>query len=296
MSEATTSVEVADSHATTVGRIAVRRSLPRHGRRTVGAWCFADHMGPASVTATSGLDIGPHPHCGLQTVTWLTAGEALHHDSLGTEQLIRPGQLNLMTAGRGVAHAEEATGQYEGRLEGIQLWVAQPEGTREGPAAFEHQAELAHVDLGGGVATVLVGDFAGAASPARHDTPLVGVDLDLRGSVEFEVRARFEHALIVMAGEMSVGDASVSEGQIAYLSPGRDALGVAAPRGARAVLLGGTPLDTPPLMWWNFVARTRAELEAAYASWANPDGRFGEVASLLARVESPPPYWRPGPS
>ncbi len=293
MTDATTTVEIGESHPASVGRLSVRRALPRHGRRTVGAWCFADHMGPASVTATSGLDIGPHPHCGLQTVTWLTQGEALHRDSLGTEQLIRPGQLNLMTAGRGVAHAEEATGQYEGRLEGIQLWIAQPDATRGSAPAFEHHGELPAVDLGAGVATVLVGDLAGAVSPARHDTPLVGADVELRGDVELPVDPGFEHAIIMMSGALSLEGTPVVEGQIAYVAPGRDALRLAAPEASRAVLLGGEPFGAAPLMWWNFVARTRDEIDAAYASWSRPDGRFGEVASLLARVDTGPPYWHP---
>src|SRR5215212_1598971 len=172
-------IEVTDSREAQVGRIRVRRALPQKGRRTVGAWCFADHMGPADVTENSGLDVGPHPHIGLQTVTWLLDGQALHRDSLGSEQVIEPGQLNLMTSGGAVAHAEEATGHYRGTLEGIQLWIALPEATRHGAAAFEHHADLPRGDLDGGVATVLVGEFGGLASTARHDTPLVGVDLSL---------------------------------------------------------------------------------------------------------------------
>ena len=127
------SVEVLESRASLVGELTVRRALPRRAHRTVGAWCFADHMGPATVTVERGIDIGPHPHIGLQTVTWLVAGEILHRDSLGSEQVIRPGQLNLMTAGDGVAHSEERTGRYAGEVHGIQLWVAQPSSTRCGP-------------------------------------------------------------------------------------------------------------------------------------------------------------------
>jgi redox-sensitive bicupin YhaK (pirin superfamily) len=138
-----------------VGKIRVRRSLPRRERRTVGAWCFVDHMGPASVTETVSIDVGPHPHTGLHTVTWLIEGEILHRDSLGSEQVIRPGQLNLMTASHGVAHSEEATGAYRGQLHGVQLWVAQPESTRHGTAAFEHHAELPRLELGRSEATIL---------------------------------------------------------------------------------------------------------------------------------------------
>jgi len=167
-------VELSDSRDEQVGKIRVRRALPRKGRRTVGAWCFADHMGPADVTENSGLDVGPHPHIGLQTVTWLTDGQVLHRDSLGSEQVIKPGQLNLMTSGSAVTHAEEATGHYRGTLEGIQLWVALPEASRHGAASFEHHADLPQTDLEGTVATVLVGAFADLSSPARHDTPWSG--------------------------------------------------------------------------------------------------------------------------
>src|SRR4051794_26091988 len=162
-------VEVTEGREATVGTMTVRRVLPRRARRTVGAWCFADHMGPEQVTETRGLDIGPHPHTGLHTVTWLLSGELLHRDSLGSEQLIRPGQLNLMTAGHGVAHAEEASRTYRGELQGVQLWVAQPAVTRHGQPAFEHHVELPLVSLGAGEASVLVGSFGDVVSPARAD-------------------------------------------------------------------------------------------------------------------------------
>ena len=158
-----------------VGSLTVQRALPRRGRRTVGSWCFADVMGPADAAA---VGIGPHPHIGLQTVTWLLAGELLHLDSLGSEQPIRPGQLNLMTAGHGVAHAEESPGSRP--LHGIQLWIAQPEATRHDEPAFEHHADLPGTELPGCEVTVLVGDLAGARSPARCDTEHVGAELRLQ--------------------------------------------------------------------------------------------------------------------
>lgn len=172
-------IEVTQSHEAHVGAMTVRRALPRRGRRTVGAWCFADHMGPVNVTEGTGPDVGPHPHMGLHTVTWLVDGQMLHKDSLGSEQVIRPGQLNLMTAGAGIAHAEEATGQYVGTMQGLQLWAAQPEHTRHGASAFEHHASLPQVELDGGTATVLVGELAGAVSSARRDTELVGAEFAL---------------------------------------------------------------------------------------------------------------------
>jgi redox-sensitive bicupin YhaK (pirin superfamily) len=285
-------VEITDSREAQVGSLRVRRALPRRARRTVGAWCFVDHMGPVAVTADQGVDIGPHPHTSLQTVTWLLAGEVLHRDSLGSEQIIRPGQLNLMTAGHGVAHAEERTGHYRGDLHGVQLWVAQPEATRHDAPAFAHHAELPVVDLRAGAATVLVGTFGGSSSAARQDTELVGVDLDLRApGVTVPLNAGFEHALVVLTGTVTVEGRTVEPGHLAYLGRGRDEIRIATGAPARALLIGGVPFTEPILMWWNFVGRTQAEIAEAYRHWMDADGRFGPVASGLERIPVGPPPW-----
>jgi quercetin 2,3-dioxygenase len=286
-----TDVELTASHEAQVGGFTVRRALPRRSRRTVGAWCFADHMGPADVTEGSGLDVGPHPHMGLQTVTWLLDGQALHKDTLGSEQVITPGQLNLMTAGHAVAHAEEATGHYRGTLEGIQLWIALPDATRDGAAAFEHHAELPRRDLDGAVATVLVGDLAGTRSPARHDTPLIGVDLDLRATTTVPLRPDFEYALVVMRGAVALDGTQATPGHLAYLGLGRDEVRLDVRDPARAILLGGEPFAEPLLMWWNFVARTRDEIDDAFASWRDQDDRFGRVRSSLPVIPAAAPFW-----
>jgi redox-sensitive bicupin YhaK (pirin superfamily) len=285
-------VDITDSRDEQVGQIRVRRALPRRGRRTVGAWCFADHMGPADVTENSGLDVGPHPHMGLQTVTWLIDGQVLHLDSLGSEQVIKPGQLNLMTSGNAVAHAEEATGHYRGVLEGMQLWVALPEHTRHGAAAFEHHAELPQSELDGATATVLVGDFADLVSPARHDTPLVGVDLDMRGSVTVPLHPAWEYAVVVMRGAVGIDGRPLRAGKLGYLGRGRSALHLDVRQRTRALLLGGEPFEEPIVMWWNFVARDRAEVDAAYGSWSTQDDRFGRVRSTLPIIPAKAPYWQ----
>jgi redox-sensitive bicupin YhaK (pirin superfamily) len=282
------SVEVFESRASRVGDLDVRRALPRRGHRTVGAWCFADHMGPAPVTEDRGVDIGPHPHIGLQTVTWLVAGEILHRDSLGSEQVIRAGQLNLMTAGAGVSHAEEGTGRYRGQLHGIQLWVAQPEATRHGPPAFEHHAELPVVELDGGTGTVIVGDLAATSSPARRDTDHMGVDLALRpGRTTVPLQAEHEHALVVLGGAVEIDGTVVEPGHLAYLGTDRDELVVETRRPTRAMLLGGVPFPEEILMWWNYVARRADEIEAANAAWNGRDERFGVVRSPLDRIPGP---------
>ncbi len=280
------------SRSAQVGSVQVRRALPTRGRRTVGAWCFADHFGPVQATPEHGIDIGPHPHVGLQTVTWLLAGEVLHRDSLGSEQVIRPGQLNLMTAGHGVAHAEEATGHYRGELHGMQLWVAQPSTTRDGPPAFEHHPELPKVELDACEATVLVGDLAGSVSRARRDTDHVGADLRLRsGSTTIPVEGGFEYAVVVTEGAVSIEGQAVRPGLLAYLGAGRDELALSCLEGSRLLLLGGNPFPEPVLMWWNFVARTHDEIESARRDWATGSSRFGQVASSLPRVEVGPPPW-----
>jgi len=286
-------VVVTDSRPSEVGSLCVRRALPIRSRRTVGAWCFADHMGPVTVTEDEGVDIGPHPHTGLQTVTWLVAGEVVHRDSLGSEQPIRPGQLNLMTAGHGVSHAEERTGRYRGDLHGIQLWIAQPEATRHGPAAFEHHADLPQADLGTGVATVLVGALAGASSPARRDTEHVGAELALHpGRTVVPIQAGWEHAVVVLSGAVTIGGTRVAPGHLGYVGRDHDELPITTDVPTTALLIGGAPFEEEIHMWWNFVARTRDEISAAREQWMADDGRFGSVRSGLPRIPVGPPPWR----
>ena len=284
-------LELHASRDAEVGGLPVRRALPWHGRRTVGAWCFVDHFGPVGADRAAAMQVGPHPHIGLQTVTWVLEGEVLHTDSLGSEQLIRPGQLNLMTAGRGVAHAESGlpgTGSH-----GAQLWVALPDATRDGPAAFEHHAELPEVELGDATATVLVGALAGVRSAARADTPLVGADVVLRpGRAVVPLSRAWEHAIVVLAGEVRVGEHVVAPGVLAHLDPGPDELVVEASERARLLVLGGEPFGVVPLIWWNFVGRDRAEVTRARADWmAGDETRFAPVASVLDRVPAPELPW-----
>ena len=283
-------VEIEPGRVTQVGSLPVRRVLPHRPRKTVGAWCFADHMGPVAAEAPGSFGIGPHPHMGLQTVTWLLAGEMLHFDSLGSEQLIRPGQLNLMTAGYGVAHAEEDPGRSS-ILHGIQLWVAQPEATRNGAAAFEHHEDLPKFDVGDGEGTILVGDYNGLESPARRDTEHVGVDLLLRRSALLPLRTDYEHALIVLEGSVRLGDRVVGPGVLAYLGEGREDCPVDLLEPARVLLLGGVPFPEQLLMWWNFVARTTDEASEARRQWTEADARFGVVRSRLERIDVGRPPW-----
>ena len=282
--------EVVDARVADVGGMQVRRSLPRARRRTVGAWCFVDHFGPLAVDADGGLDIGPHPHTGLSTVTYLLDGQVLHRDSLGSEQVIRPGQLNLMTAGRGVSHAEEPTGHYAGTMHGVQLWVAQPSATRDGEPAFEHHAALPELAVDGADVTVLVGALGGSVSGARRDSDLMGVAVDLGpdGAV-LPLVAAYEHLVVVLDGVLLLEDGrAVQPGQSAYLGVGRDELELNAAERARVLLVGGVPFDEQIVMWWNFVGRSRDEVASYAAAWSAADERFGTVATSLERIPAPP--------
>jgi redox-sensitive bicupin YhaK (pirin superfamily) len=282
--------EVVDARVADVGGMQVRRSLPEARRRTVGAWCFVDHFGPLAVEADGGLDIGPHPHTGLSTVTYLLDGQVLHRDSLGSEQVIRPGQLNLMTAGRGVSHAEEPTGHYTGTMHGVQLWVAQPSATRDGEPAFEHHASLPEVAVDGADVRVLVGSVGAASSPARRDSDLVGAAVDLgRGGAVLPLAPACEHLVVVLDGVLLLEDGRpVRPGQSAYLGVGRDEVELNAPEGARVLLVGGTPFEEQIVMWWNFIGRSREEVASYAAAWGAADERFGRVATSLERIPAPP--------
>ena len=284
-------VEVTKGRHATVGGIGVVRVLPNKGRRTVGPWCFVDCILPDEFAEPHPLEVGPHPHTGLATVTWLFEGEALHGDSLGTEQLIRPGQLNLMTAGRGIAHSELGV-TAAGR--GFQMWLAQPEATRHGPSRFEHHAELPTMTIGTADATVLLGTLGDAVSPALVDTDLVGTELRLRpGVVELPANPLFEYAIVPIDAPVRIGEAIVEPGWLGMMPVGASTIGIEADQnGARVMLLGGVPLGERIQMWWNFVARTRDELTEAWQDWQNRNtDRFGEVSSTLARIDAPPPPW-----
>jgi redox-sensitive bicupin YhaK (pirin superfamily) len=257
----------------------------------VGPWCFVDLILPPDFDDPHPLEVGPHPHTGLATVTWLLEGEALHTDSLGSEQLIRPGQLNLMSAGAGIAHAE--LGTSEG-IHGVQMWLAQPEGTRHGASRFEHISELPIADLPGAEATVMIGAMAGLASPAVVDWPTVGLDVDMRsGRVDVPADPEFEYAVIPIDHDLKVEDAIVEPGWLALVPVGADVLPIESNADrARFLVLGGNPLGEPIEMWWNFVARSKDEITAAWQAWqAHDHDRFGPVSSKLARIDAPPPPW-----
>jgi redox-sensitive bicupin YhaK (pirin superfamily) len=249
-----------------------------------------DHYGPLDVDGVTGMNVPPHPHIGLQTVTWLLAGDVLHRDSLGSEQLIRPGQLNLMTAGRGIAHAEESPADHDPTLHGVQLWVALPDVSRHVQPAFEHHASLPRTGLGGFAITVLMGELAGAASPATAFTPIVGAELTATAhaaSCLLPLRPDFEHVVFVAAGQASLNQVDLTVGELLYLPTGHPEVMLAASADSTLMLLGGEPIGERLLMWWNFVARTPAEITAATTAWQA--GEFGPVGGYRGEPMPVPP-------
>jgi redox-sensitive bicupin YhaK (pirin superfamily) len=259
----------------------VRRTLPQRARSLIGGWCFVDHYGPASTR----MLVPPHPHTGLQTVSWLFAGDIEHRDSLGSRAAVRPGELNLMTAGRGISHSEVSPAQPT-PLHGAQLWVALPDEHRNTEPRFERYAPTP-INVQGASVSVFIGELAGASSPARMFSPLVGAQLDLPAgtTLTLTVNADFEHGVLVDAGDVTIASVATPIDHLAYLAPGVTALTVTAATDARLLLLGGEPLGESIVMWWNFIGRSHEEIVEYRTQWqhdvidgGNPDGRFGSVA------------------
>jgi len=267
--------QLIESQQGDVGGLPIARALPSRLRRTIGAWCFLDHAGPADLQG-SGMNVPPHPHTGLATFSWMIEGEILHRDSLGSEQVLRPGQVNLMTAGRGIAHSEESMGQ---RLHLAQLWIALPDEQRFCPPSFQHFPALPRLVDGAFTLTLLAGELKGARSPVPTHTPLLGVDLACTAAArcELPLDAGFEHGVMVLEGEIEVQGQLVKPGSLLYIEPGVSSVGIAATTHARALLLGGTPWAKPPLLWWNFVGRTRDEIVQFAADWNGVTGNFDGV-------------------
>ena len=269
----------------------VRRLLPTLGRRMVGAWAFVDHYGPDDVAATAGMQVAPHPHTGLQTVSWLIEGAVHHRDSLGSDVEFGPGELALMTAGHGISHAEQSPVAHPRFLHGAQLWVVLPDSDREVAPAFEHHATLPGFTSDGLTTTVLMGSFAGATSPGTAYTPLVGVDLELAAGTDVEVPLEpdFEYAVLASSGSAAVEEAPLGHGSMIYLGTGRRTLRLRSGEPARLLLLGGEPFDERIVMWWNFIGRTGAEIADYTASWQEESERFGTVVGYDGpRLDAPP--------
>ncbi|MFF4582641.1 pirin family protein [Streptomyces sp. NPDC001389] len=257
----------------------VRRTLPQRARTLIGAWCFADHYGPDRVADSGGMDVAPHPHTGLQTVSWLFSGEIEHRDSLGTHAFVRPGEINLMTGGHGISHTEVSTHSTT-VLHGVQLWVALPGEHRHAPREFQHHAP-APVRVDGAELRVFLGTLAGAASPVRTFTPLLGAEvlIDAGATLTLDVDPGFEHGLLVDEGDVRLGTTPLRPAELGYAAPGRTTLTLTnnSERRARTVLLGGPPFEEEIVMWWNFIGRSHQDIVEAREEWERASDRFGSV-------------------
>ncbi|MGQ4513133.1 pirin family protein [Streptomyces sp. DW26H14] len=256
----------------------VRRLLPNLGRRMIGAWAFVDHYGPDDIADEPGMQVPPHPHLGLQTVSWLHEGEVLHRDSLGSLQTIRPRELGLMTSGRAISHSEESPRPHARLLHGAQLWVALPDAHRHVEPHFQHHADLPSVTAPGLSAAVILGALDGAESPGTVYSPLTGADLTLAQGADVRVPLDrdFEYGVLAMSGETEVDGVPVLPGSMLYLGTGRRELPLRAATDGTLMLLGGEPFEEKLLMWWNFIARSQDEIVQARQDWME-GARFGEV-------------------
>ena len=277
------------TRAVTLGQLAVVRALPVKGKRLIGPWCFLDRFGPATFAQGGRMDVAPHPHIGLQTVTWLLDGEIVHDDSLEQEALLRPGGVNIMTSGRAIAHAERTPHDNSGRLNGVQLWTALPDRDRHRLPSFQHLIDVPRLEQTGGIVQVFSGALAGATSPAEHFSPLVGADLQVhaRHELTLPLERQHEHALLILSGECALEGQRLEERVLYYLGTQRSEMCLTSRSGARLLLIGGVPFPETILMWWNFVARTPEEIREARNDW-EAHRTFGDVPAYKgARIPAP---------
>ncbi|MFC9606758.1 pirin family protein [Streptomyces niveus] len=290
--------ELLNPREASLGATVVRRLLPNLGRRMVGAWCFVDHYGPDDIADEPGMQVPPHPHTGLQTVSWLHEGEVLHRDSVGSVQVLRPRQLGLMTSGRAIAHSEQSAVPHPRLLHGAQLWVALPDAHRNTAPAFEHHVDLPVVTGPGLTATVVLGGLDGAVSPGTTYSPLVGADLALAegADVRLPVEPDFEYAVLTMSGATEVDGVRLDPGSMLYLGSGRTELPLRALSDSGLLLIGGEPFEEEIVMWWNFIGRSHEEIESARKDWMEST-RFGAVTGYdgarLPAPELPPVALKP---
>ena len=283
--------------------MSVRRTLPQKKRSLIGAWCFVDHYGPDDVSVTGGMDVAPHPHTGLQTVSWLFQGEIEHIDSGGNRGIVRPGEVNLMTSGTGICHSEVSTAATTD-LHGVQLWLALPESARHSaPRAFAHHRPNP-VSVDGGWLLVFIGQLAGAHSPIATYTPLVGAEIhiDPGAQVTLEIDPAFEHGVLVDAGAITLESTSLPAGAIGYTGIGATRLHLhnASDTPGRVLLIGGEPFAEEIIMWWNFVGRSTEEIEYYREQWQARTDLFGAVEGYVgaggANSNAEGMSWLPAPT
>lgn len=270
----------------------VRRTLPNMRRSFVGAWCFVDHYGPEQGKC---MDVPPHPHTSLQTVSWLFSGEIEHRDSGGVHSMVRPGEVNLMTSGYGIAHSEVST-ESRAALHGVQLWVVLPEESKDLTREFQHHAPDVYDDHAGVRARMLIGNLGEASSPIHTETPLLGAEVIIDPGItwEMDVNPGFEHGVLVDTGYVDFDGVRLDNSVLGVRDAGLGHLRLHNPTDepARIMLLGGEPFDEGIVMWWNFIGRSHDDIARLRDEWNEaPEDRFGKVAGYRGtteRLKAPP--------
>ncbi len=265
-----------------VGGIETYRALPDKKQRLVGPWCFLDHLGPTVFNDTvDKLAISPHPHIGLQTFTWMLEGEILHRDSLGFQQVIRPQQVNLMTAGHGISHSEDSHGDKK-EVHLAQLWIVLPNDKRNMPPRFDHYPDLPKWQADGADFTLLIGDYQNYNSPVLRLLPMIGMDIMAKHAtrIPLSLNSKYEYGLFVLTGEMTIEGESFAANELAYIGiQHTESLTIALSDNAQILFLGGEPLNEKILMWWNFIGRSKEEIQQAITDWNAGSERFGKVVN-----------------
>lgn len=304
------SIKTLSPRFTDVGGIPIARLLPNKDKQPIGAWCFLDHAGPTNFTEHAlGLQVGVHPHTNLQTFTWMLAGEVLHKDSLGNAQIIRKNEVNLMTTGtglsQGMSHTEQSvfpnnagSANADHGLHAVQLWIALP-CHQHIERSFHHYPQLPTWTENGVLLTLTTGNYT-SASGERYNAPtlqyskLIGLDVHFveDGQINLNLQANFEYGLLVVTGMLDFADQHYKQDQLIRFD-GSDRLNskmikISAKQGTRLMFLGGAPLAQKVLLWWNFVAQSKAEIEQSIIDWNNQHPRFGQVDADLKRLVAPP--------
>ncbi len=267
--------------------IAIRRTLPHREIKSIGAWCFVDHYGPTN--QLEAMSVAAHPHTGLQTASWLFSGEIEHRDSLQHVQIINPGELNLMSAGAGIAHSELSI-NASSDLHGVQLWIALPDEKRNMAPEFDHYAKLPIFEHDGATIRVFVGEILGNRSPAKVFSELVGAEINIEPDVIFSLplQNNFEYGFLVDGGEVLINGTPVPEGSLRYLPTTIDSVSIETRSPARILMLGGVPFPEEIIMWWNFIGRTHEEIIQMRQDWESGSSRFPTFADGLGeRIPAP---------
>lgn len=278
-----------ESHCPVVQRIAARkgslgegmevaRVLPTKERRMIGAWCFLDHLGPLEFAPDGGLHVGSHPHTRLQTFTWMIEGEVMHRDSLGSEQIVRPQQVNLMTAGYGISHTEDSL-TPGGRMHAAQLWIALPDAVADQPPAFDHYPEVPQWQEQSCAWSLMAGSYGARTAPTVLHSPLMGLEVlaEDAAAVALSLQADFEYGLMALTGGMTLEGERFVQDELAYLAPGRTQLTLQLQAGTRLLVVGGTPFTDKVTVWWNFLGKDLNTIRGYREQWEAHDARFGTV-------------------